>query len=72
MEMFGGGDVGLVWMPNTLNPSMESLQDDGLYLIDDGIHIYLYIGKLVPDEIKHAATCSDENTRIQEIIGRLV
>jgi hypothetical protein len=45
----------------------QSLQDDGLYLIDDGVRINLYIGKLVPDEIKPAATCSDPNTRIQEV-----
>jgi hypothetical protein len=48
--------VGVVLMPDTLNPTIESLQDDGLYLIDDGLRYYLYVGKLVSPDIRQAVS----------------
>ena len=66
-----GEDIGFVRMPQPLSPSMESLQDDGIYLIDDGLEIYLYAGKLVPRDIVEDITSSDGNTRIREMVKRL-
>lgn len=41
-------------MPPMVRPSMESFQDDGIYLIDDGLRVFLYMGRLVPDDTKDA------------------
>ncbi|GAX29030.1 hypothetical protein FisN_7Hh378 [Fistulifera solaris] len=39
-------------MPPLVRPTMESFQDDGIYLIDDGLRIFLYLGRLVPEDTK--------------------
>jgi protein transport protein SEC24 len=44
---------GFVRMPHTIPPSIELLSDDGIYLIDDGLRFYLFVGRSVPDEIKN-------------------
>jgi protein transport protein SEC24 len=46
---------GYVYLPNPLRPSMEVLQDDGMYLIDNGLRIFLWMGKSVPESIKDQA-----------------
>jgi len=47
--------IGFVRLPNPVAPSIEALEDDGIYLIDNGLRIFLYIGKDVDDELKQAA-----------------
>lgn len=44
--------VGSVRMPPPLLPSMESLEEDGIYLIDNGLAIYLSVGRYVSEETK--------------------
>jgi hypothetical protein len=34
---------------------MEVLQDDGMYLIDNGLRVFLWMGKSVPESVKHQA-----------------
>lgn len=43
-------------MPPTVRPSMESFQDDGMYLVDDGLRVFLYMGRLVPEATKETWT----------------
>jgi len=50
----GEATNGFICIPPTILPSMESLEDDGVYLIDDGTRIFLYIGHMAPDSIKNA------------------
>jgi protein transport protein SEC24 len=38
------GEQGVI-MPNTLPPSMEYLERHGLYLIEDGQTIFLWVGR---------------------------
>ena len=63
---------GFVCIPPMVLPSMESMQDDGVYLIDDGVRIFLYIGKLVPDLIKHALLEGDGTAMTTPEIKQLV
>lgn len=46
--------LGYVHMPEIVPPSRNMIQDDGVYIIDDGISLYLYIGKNVPNDVKGA------------------
>jgi len=62
---------GFVKMPGTGLPSMESLQDDGIYLIDSGLTIYLYVGKLTPPGVKQQLL-SDSNVDLKSLVDRLV
>jgi protein transport protein SEC24 len=39
-------------LPPLVRPTMESFQDDGIYLIDDGLRIFMYLGRLVPEDTK--------------------
>lgn len=39
-----GGITGCATLPPSIAPSMESLQEDKVYLIDDGARIYFYVG----------------------------
>lgn len=40
-----------VQFPTTCHPSISRLEDESMYLIDDGFSFYLYIGKNVPHEV---------------------
>jgi protein transport protein SEC24 len=51
----GPEQVGFVRMPQPILPSMASLEDDGVYLLDSGLQIFFYVGKTAPDEIKEMA-----------------
>lgn len=64
---------GYVTLPGTtsLPPSMESLADDGIYLIDSGLTIYLYMGKLAPEDIKEQLL-SDSPCDLKLLVERLV
>jgi protein transport protein SEC24 len=67
---------GLVRMPDTIGPSMEFLSDDGIYLIDDGLRVFLYVGRFVPDQIKQEfmdpqRTSSELKQRIDVLLHQL-
>jgi protein transport protein SEC24 len=62
---------GFVRMPPTVGPSMESLEDDGVYLIDDGFRIFQYFGRLASESIKHALL-SDEPSELKHRIHNLI
>lgn len=62
---------GFVVMPPTIGPSMESLEDDGVYLVDDGLRIFLYIGRLVAGNVKQALL-EGEPTELKQLIEALV
>jgi protein transport protein SEC24 len=51
----GPESSGYVYLPHPLRPSMEVLQDDGMYLIDSGLRIFLWMGKSVPESVKDQA-----------------
>jgi hypothetical protein len=46
--------MGFVKCPAPIHPTIESLNDDGVYLLDDGLRIFLYLGKEVDEEVKRA------------------
>jgi Gelsolin repeat len=50
---------------------MESLEDDGVYLIDDGFRIFQYFGRLASENIKHALS-SDEPSALKHRIRNLI
>lgn len=62
---------GFIRMPPTIGPSMESFEDDGVYLIDDGLRVFLYIGRLVGDDVKRAL-CEDEPTERKRFLENLL
>ena len=41
-----------ICLPPSVHSSMTSLEDDGVYLIDNGLVVYLFFGKLAPEETK--------------------
>jgi protein transport protein SEC24 len=57
VESPGGPEAasGFVYLPHPFRPSMEELQEDGVYLIDNGLRYYLWMGKLVPDHVRQQA-----------------
>jgi protein transport protein SEC24 len=52
---------GFLVMPDAEPPSMESFDDDGTYLLDDGLRLYLYFGPHVPDDVKASMIQNDPN-----------
>lgn len=74
-----------IQLPQTVNASMTCLQEDGIYLIDNGLAIYLYFGKDVPEETKKelyhvpislslsaaSQTLTDYGRRIRHIVWQL-
>jgi protein transport protein SEC24 len=40
-----------VQLPTTVNASMTCLEDDGIYLVDNGLVIYLFVGKEVSEDV---------------------
>lgn len=51
-----GGITGCAQLPTPVVPSMQSLQDDKIYIIDNGIRIHLYCGPQVPAATAEALT----------------
>ena len=45
---------GFVMIPQTIAPSIEFIADDGIYMVDDGLRVYLLVGRTIPEEIKNA------------------
>jgi len=48
----GAEQMSCVQLPPAYSASMESMQDDRIYLVDDGLRIFLFVGKDVPDNVK--------------------
>jgi protein transport protein SEC24 len=67
------GYPGYIKMPEPGVPSMETLEDDGVYLIDSGLTIYLYIGKLAPMTVKQQLLGDDsDSSDLMSLVNRLV
>jgi protein transport protein SEC24 len=66
---------GFVLMPPSIAPSMESLDDDGLYLLDGGLRIYLYIGASVAEHVRNDllddSTPSDLKNQIESLVYQM-
>ncbi|CAB9529978.1 transport protein SEC24 [Seminavis robusta] len=74
-----------VRLPPTINASMTSILDDGIYLVDNGLVIYLFFGKDVPrearDELYHLPisvslsaanqTLTDYGKRVRRVVWQL-
>ena len=41
-----------IQLPKSAHPSITSIDDDGIYLLDDGFVLYLYVGKAVPVDVR--------------------
>lgn len=48
-------------LPAPVNPSITSLEDDKVYLIDDGFTVYVYLGKDVPSYVLSTLLLKDED-----------
>jgi protein transport protein SEC24 len=67
------GYLGYIKMPQPILPSMESLEDNGVYLIDSGLTIYLYIGKLASAEVKEQLLGDDaDSSDLMSLVNLLV
>jgi hypothetical protein len=65
---------GCVQLPPALPSSLESLQDDGIYLIDGGLKVYLVVGKDVALDVKeqiYQQQLSQWNSRAAKILWQL-
>jgi protein transport protein SEC24 len=70
---------GCVQLPRPTPASVESLRDDGVYLVDNGIRVYLYLGRLVPPETRDALLrvsrsggTHDASPPIRQLLDRLL
>ena len=50
-----------IQMPGPVNPSITCLGDQGVYLIDDGFTIFVYLGKDVPSDISGSLLVKDKD-----------
>ena len=50
-----------IQLPNTVNPSITCMEDENIYLIDDGINLFLFVGQDVCKDIKAEIIESDSN-----------
>jgi protein transport protein SEC24 len=67
------GYLGYIKMPQPILPSMENLEDNGVYLIDSGLTIYLYIGKLASNAVKEQLLGDDaDSSDLMSLVNRLV
>lgn len=41
-----------IQLPRSAHPSIASIDDDGVYLLDNAFGLYLYIGKAVPQDVR--------------------
>ena len=61
---------GFIRMPDPILPSMASMKDDGIYLLDNGFRFFLYIGRDASEEAKALASSRDSD--LGSLIDRLV
>jgi len=50
-----------IQLPGPVNPSITCLGDDGVYLIDDGFTIFVYLGKDVPSDVSGPLFVKDKD-----------
>lgn len=50
-----------IQLPKSAHPSITSIDDDGIYLLDDGFVLYLYVGKAVPVDVRKDFLVFDHN-----------
>ena len=50
-----------IQLPRSAHPSITSIDDEGIYLLDDGFVQYLYIGKAVPQDVRDNFLSYDGN-----------
>ena len=62
---------GFIRMPPSIAPSIESLEDNGIYLVDGCLCIYLYISKVVSDDDKRALL-NDESSELKHQLDSLI
>ena len=61
---------GFVRMPDPILPSMASLKDGGVYLLDNGFRVFLYIGRDASEEAK--ALASSRDSELGSLVERFV
>jgi hypothetical protein len=57
---------GYVQLPQPSKPSVESLRDDCMYLVDCGLCVYLHVGRLTPPTIRDDVLRSLDNRASEE------
>jgi len=50
-----------VQLPNSIHPSIASMEDENIYLIDDGINLFIFVGHDAPKDIKAEIIESDSD-----------
>jgi hypothetical protein len=50
-----------IQLPLPVNPSITCLEDNGVYLVDDGFTIFVYLGKDVPPDISGPMLVKDDD-----------
>lgn len=71
-----------IQLPRSVHPSITCIEDDQVYLVDDGMCIYLFIGQDVPQDVRselieaHSdydtlSTSSDFGQQVQRLVWQL-
>ena len=50
-----------IQLPNTVNPSITCMEDENIYLIDDGINLFIFVGQDVCKDVKAEIIVSDSD-----------
>lgn len=56
-------------LPKSAHPSITSIDEDGIYLLDDGFSLYLYVGKAVPTDVRRDFLAFDNGSRQTPIVS---
>lgn len=71
-----------VLMPKTTHPSIACIEDDQVYLVDDGLHIYVFVGRDVKVDVKNElletsvlgctlSTSSDLGQQVERLVWQM-
>lgn len=56
-------------LPKSAHPSITSIDEDGIYLLDDGFVLYLYVGKAVPTDFRQDFLVFDNSSRQTPVVS---
>ena len=56
-------------LPKSTHPSITSIDEDGIYLLDDGFVLYLYVGKAVPTDLRRDFLVFDNGSRQTPVVS---
>ena len=72
-----------IQLPNTINPSIACMDDENIYLIDDGMNLFIFVGQDLPRDVKaefiesdcdrgcRVSTSSDAGQRVHRLLWQM-